>query len=219
MTRFRKRKKDMTRLMELKRKCPEGSLAGKKGIMAEGKAVTAGNVKTTSRWTTKQICFMALFMGINIAFSSVGIPVPGGHVYLCDAVICTAALLLDPVSAMIVGGVGAFLGDAIFYPAPMWVSLVTHGLQAFAVSYIARNTLKKHPVAAASLGVFVGGIIMNVGYFLGKTFIYGTLAAAIIKIPFEILQAVIGMVVSVLLVYRFGLKKIFDRFNFTGIRY
>ncbi len=51
-----------------------------------------------------------------------------------DIVICTAAILLDPLGAFVVGGLGAFLGDMFFYPAPMFVSLVTHGLQAAVIS-------------------------------------------------------------------------------------
>jgi len=69
-------------------------------------------------------------MAMNIALSSFGVPVPGGHLYLCDVVICLAAILLNPFEAFVVGGVGSFLGDLLFYPAPMFVSLVTHGLQA-----------------------------------------------------------------------------------------
>ncbi|MBQ2042592.1 MAG: ECF transporter S component, partial [Firmicutes bacterium] len=61
------------------------------------------------------LCIAALFLGLNIAASSVGIPVPGGHFYLNDVVICTAALLLNPLYATLVGGVGAFLGDVFFY--------------------------------------------------------------------------------------------------------
>ncbi|MBP3814934.1 MAG: ECF transporter S component, partial [Butyrivibrio sp.] len=85
----------------------------------------------------KWIALTGIFMAFNIIMSSFGIPVPGGHLYLCDAIICTAALLLDPIAAFIVGGVGSFLGDMLFYPAPMFVSLVTHGLQAVAISLIA----------------------------------------------------------------------------------
>ena len=65
-----------------------------------------------------------LFMALIIVLSSFGITVPGGHLYLVDIAVVTASLLLDPVDAMIVSGIGAFLGDAIFYPAPMFVSLV-----------------------------------------------------------------------------------------------
>ena len=64
--------------------------------------------------TTKKLAFAAVFMALNIALSSFGVPVPGGHFYLCDAVICTAAILLDPFYAFVVGGVGSFLGDFFF---------------------------------------------------------------------------------------------------------
>ena len=75
---------------------------------------------------TLAICITALFMALNIMMSSFGLPVPGGHLYLNDVIICTAAILLDdPKAAFIVGGVGAFLGDLFFYPTPMFVSLVT----------------------------------------------------------------------------------------------
>ena len=63
----------------------------------------------------KWITVTAIFMGMNIALCAFGIPVPGGHLYLNDVVICTASLLLDPFAAFIVGGIGAFLGDFIFY--------------------------------------------------------------------------------------------------------
>ena len=69
----------------------------------------------------KWLTVTAMLMALNIAMSSFSIPVPGGHLYLNDAVICTAAILLDPLGAFIVGGVGAFLGDFFFYPAPMFV--------------------------------------------------------------------------------------------------
>lgn len=55
------------------------------------------------RWLT----VTAVFMAMNIALSSFGIPVPGGHLYLNDIVICTAAILLDPLGAFAVGGIGA----------------------------------------------------------------------------------------------------------------
>ena len=78
-------------------------------------------------------------MAMNVALSSFGVPVPGGHLYLNDIVICLAAILFDPVAAFMVGGVGAFLGDLFFYPTPMFVSLVTHGLQAVAPTVTPRN--------------------------------------------------------------------------------
>ena len=48
--------------------------------------------------STKKICAVAVFMAMNVALSSFGVPVPGGHLYLNDIVICTAAILLDPLA-------------------------------------------------------------------------------------------------------------------------
>ena len=168
--------------------------------------------------TTKQsipairITMAAVFMALNIAMSSFGIPVPGGHLYLCDAVICLASILLNPFEAFIVGGVGSFLGDMLFYPLPMFVSLVTHGLQAVVISLISHNILKDHPRIASGIGVTVGGVIMVTGYTLGKIFVYSTLEYAIIKLPYEIAQAVLGAVLGMLLCWNAGLHSVFSKY-------
>ncbi len=148
-------------------------------------------------------------MAMNVALSSLGVPVPGGHLYLNDIVICLAAILFDPVAAFMVGGVGAFLGDLFFYPTPMFVSLVTHGLQAVVISVFFHYVLKKHPKFASGIGVTLGAVIMVVGYSLGRAFIYATPAAAVAKLPFQILQATVGAVVGMILCWPCGLHKVY----------
>lgn len=148
-------------------------------------------------------------MAMNVALSSFGVPVPGGHLYLNDIVICLAAILFDPVAAFMVGGVGAFLGDLFFYPTPMFVSLVTHGLQAVVISVFPHYVLKKHPKFASGIGVTLGAVIMVVGYSLGRAFIYATPAAAVAKLPFQILQAAVGAVVGMILCWPCGLHKVY----------
>lgn len=167
-------------------------------------------MQATTRKTTVWLCTTAMLMALNIALSSFGVPVPGGHLYLNDIVICAAALLLDPVGAFLVGGVGAFLGDLFFYPTPMFVSLVTHGLQAVVISLIAHRTFKKHPAVASAVGALVGAVIMVVGYSLGRAFIYATPEAALLKLPYQILQAAVGALVGTLLVWKCGLRKLFN---------
>ncbi|MCR5792642.1 MAG: ECF transporter S component [Lachnospiraceae bacterium] len=170
------------------------------------------SLKNTDR--VKWMVVTALFLAFNIIMASIGIPVPGGHLYLCDAIICTAALLLDPLGAFIVGGVGSFLGDLLFYPAPMFVSLVTHGLQAVVISVIAHrvqdSSTKKH-FAFSLVATLIGGVIMVVGYTLGKIYVYSTFEYAMIKLPYEIAQAAIGVVSSLFLYYKAGLGNIFKR--------
>ena len=58
------------------------------------------NKKKTVLW----LCTTAMLMALNVAMSSFGVPVPGGHLYMNDIVICTAAILLDPLGAFLVGG-------------------------------------------------------------------------------------------------------------------
>lgn len=140
--------------------------------------------------------------------------------YLCDTVINIAAILMDPLAAFIVGGLGSFLGDAIFYPAPMFVSLVTHGLQAVAVSLIAHRAgasdNKSKQFRMSLIGVLVGAVIMVVGYTLGKIFVYSTLQYAIIKLPYEIAQALLGVVGSLFLCFKAGILKIYRRMELNN---
>ncbi len=117
------------------------------GLTAKG--VRSMTLRETDkvRWIT----VTAVFMGMNIALCAFGIPVPGGHLYLNDVVILTAAMLLDPVAAFVVGGLGAFLGDLLFYPLPMFVSLAAHGLQAVVVSILSRlRRLRQAPTQGST---------------------------------------------------------------------
>ena len=170
------------------------------------------SIKNNPQTATKWIAVSAVLMAMNIALSSFGIPVPGGHLYLCDIVICTAAILLDPLAAFAVGGIGSFIGDMLFYPAPMFVSLVTHGIQAVVISLCCRHLFKNRGsnMVAAIVGVSIGAVIMIIGYTLGRAYVYSTPEYAILKLPFEILQATVGAVAGVLLCYKCGLKKLFE---------
>jgi len=159
------------------------------------------------RWITAT----AVFMGMNIALCAFGIPVPGGHLYLNDVVICTASLLLDPAGAFIVGGIGAFLGDFVFYPLPMFVSLAAHGLQAVAISLLFRRLFPRHKKAGAVLALLAGAVIMVTLYTLGKIYVYSTFEYAMVKLPYEIAQALLGVVGSFFLCFHGGLIDSFRR--------
>lgn len=166
------------------------------------------------------ITVTAVFTAMNVVMSSFSIPVPGGHLYLNDVVIAIASLLLGPFPAFVVGGVGAFLGDLFFYPTPMFVSLVTHGLQAVAISLISHKMKKgsllfgsdEDPILWRSIiGVLVGAIIMVVGYTIGRAYIYGSPEQAVLKLPYQILQASVGAILGIVFVFPLNLKGIFRR--------
>ena len=161
----------------------------------------------------RQMTITAMFtaMTVVLSLSVFSIPVPGGHLYFCDAVINISAILLAPGYAFVAGGIGSFLGDFFFYPAPMFVSLVTHGLQAVVVSVISHRVLRQKPAAASGLAVTVGAVIMVIGYTVGRAYVYATPAVSLTKLPFEILQAGFGAAVSMFLCYPMKLRKIYDR--------
>ncbi|MCR4585459.1 MAG: ECF transporter S component [Lachnospiraceae bacterium] len=170
-----------------------------------------------------RIALTGVFMAMNIISSSFGIPVPGGHLYLCDTVICLAAILLNPFEAFVVGGLGSYIGDLIFYPLPRHVSLAVHGLQAVVISLIVHKLLKHKPRLASGIAVFIGGIIMVVGYTLGKTFVYSTFEYAMIKLPYEIAQAVLGAVMGMILCWKTPIRERFlkitgENANTTDLR-
>lgn len=165
--------------------------------------------KAPVRWLT----VTALLMAFNVVLSSFGMPVPGGHLYLNDVVICTAAILLDPLGAFAVGGIGAFLGDFFFYPTPMFVSLVTHGLQAVVISLCAHRLFPKRRFLGALIGVLLGVVINVVGYSLGRAFLYATPEAALLKLPYQFLQAGVGAVAGLLICFPAGVLKLWDKWS------
>ena len=156
-------------------------------------SLPSAGIRHNTRWLT--IC--GLMMAMNIGLSSFGLPVPGGHLYLNDIIIVTAALILDPA--------GAFLGDFFFYPLPMFVSLAAHGLQAMAISYISRHCFSRF--LSVSSALLTGALIMVAGYSLGRAYVYSTPAYAWIKLPYEILQALFGVIGGPFLVWRLHLAE------------
>ena len=162
----------------------------------------------------KALTTTAILMSMNIIMSTsfLSVPVPGGHMYLNDVIIVTAAVLLEPFYAFLVGGVGAFLGDMLFYPAPMFVSLVVHGLQAVIISLFVHCWMKNQPVRASIIGAVIGWIVTFTGYSLGRAFIYSTPAYAVAKLPFQILQTAVGSTIALFLCWgRTHLVRLYQR--------
>ena len=52
---------------------------------------------------------------------------------------------------------------------------------------------------------------MVVGYSLGRAFIYSTPQYAIVKLPYQILQAVVGAVFGMLLCWKCGVRKLYNK--------
>ena len=168
---------------------------------------------TDSKIPVRKLTVTAVLMAMNIIMSTsvLSVPVPGGHMYLNDVIIVTAAVLLEPFYAFLVGGVGAFIGDMLFYPTPMFVSLAVHGLQAVLISLFVHRWMKDRPVPASIVGAIVGWIVTFTGYTLGRAFIYSTPAYAVAKFPFQVLQTAVGSALALLLCWKCGVVKLYER--------
>ena len=92
----------------------------------------------------------------------------------------------------------------------MFVSLATHGLQAIVISLFAHRVMKKHPAVASGIGVTLGALIMVAGYSLGRAFIYSTPEYALLKLPYQFLQAGVGAAVGMLLCWKCGLRRLYN---------
>lgn len=165
------------------------------------------------RLNVKKLTLAAVLMAMNVIMSSsiLSLPVPGGHMYLNDVIICTAAVLLEPFYAFLVGGLGAFLGDFLFYQPPMFVSLVTHGLQALVISLFVHRLFREKRVAGSILGALLGLVVTVTGYTLGRAYLYSTPAYAAAKFPFQILQTLVGETLALLLCWKAGVVKLYEK--------
>ena len=163
--------------------------------------------------STKRLPLSAFFMALVIILSSslLSIPVPGGHFYFNGIVIFLVGLIFPPTEAVIIAGVGSFIGDFLFYPLPMWVTLVTHSLQVLAIALIVGRRLGKLSKSRAILGLLLGALIDLVGYGLGRAFVYGTPAVAIMKLPFDIVAAIIGLGLAYYIYFHTGFVKQFKK--------
>lgn len=163
--------------------------------------------------STKQLSISSLFMALVIILSAsiFSIPVPGGHFYFNGIVIFLVGLIFPPVQAVIIAGIGSFLGDFFFYPAPMFVTLVTHSLQVLVISLIISQKTKPINPIRTIIALFIGSIIDLVGYGIGRAFIYASPEYALLKLPFDILAIALGAGVAYFIYYHTGFVRQFQR--------
>lgn len=170
-------------------------------------------------YSTKWITVTALLTALVVAMGKVpGIPVGTGKIYWCDFAIYTAAYLMDPVSAAIVGGIGTAFFDLFGVNGTAYnaiPSLIIHGLQGFTASLIF-VLLKKAFIKKESKREFIVAIIASVipalivifGYFIKRiTWEEKTVEVALLKMPANVLQEIVGIAVAVGICYGCRLKQ------------
>lgn len=171
---------------------------------------------------TKWLVYTALMTALT-AVATIVVRVPSldnGATNLSDAIIFMTAILMDPIAAMLAGGIGAFLGDLLAGGSTtMLYSFAIHGVEGLVVGLLMKLLPRKEGKAQYALEVvymLIGGIIMVTGYFFAKAFGYGTLESAIPSLWRNMIQAATSIVVAMLLVYPLKLKRLVDRSELYG---
>lgn len=157
----------------------------------------------------RAMCVTAVFMALTAISGMWSLPLGMAHIYLTDIFVCIAALLLPPGWSWIAGGIGAFLGDLIFYPPAMLVTLITRTVQCLVIGFIKGCLPRKHRLVRDALAVSAGVIIMVCGYSAGhmltSTSSWKTLLIS--YVPYQVIQAALGAVVAVFVTHAFHLEK------------
>ncbi len=171
-------------------------------------------------YSTKWIAYTALLTALVVATGYVpGIPVLTGKIYWCDFAIYTAAYLTDPVSATIVGGIGTTFFDLFGINGTAYnalPSLLIHGLQGLTASLIftllkkffnKKNSNSREAAIAVISSVFPA-LLVIAGYFIKRISWEAKPAEiALLKMPANVLQEIIGVAVAVIICYACGLKR------------
>ena len=178
------------------------------------------NKKKKVLFTTKWLTYTALMTALVVATGYIpGIPVLTGKIYWCDFAIYTAAYILDPLAAMIVGGIGTTFFDLFGINGTAYnaiPSLIIHGMQGLFASLIfmvlkkyfnKADSNKREGVIAVISSIFPA-LWVILGYFI-KRITWETLApeVAVLKMPANVLQEVIGIAVAVIICYACRFKR------------
>lgn len=178
------------------------------------------NKKKKVLFTTKWLTYTALMTALVVATGYIpGIPVLTGKIYWCDFAIFTASYLLDPLAAFIVGGVGTTFFDLFGINGTAYnaiPSLIIHGVQGLLTSatyillrkYFNKQDSNRREGVIAVISSILPAIWVILGYFI-KRITWETLLpeVAVLKMPANVLQEIIGVTVAVVICYVCRFKK------------
>ena len=152
------------------------------------------------KFGTREIAISAVMAALVCATTLlIQIPIPAtqGFFNVGDAMVMVAALTFGPIVGFFAGGIGSSLADLIggWY---VWVpfTLVIKGLEGFLAGSIMVLDDEDKGVKTKIVAWIVAGSEMVLGYFLVQYYMYG-LSAALIELPFNLLQMVAGGIIGI----------------------
>lgn len=156
---------------------------------------------------TKKIVITALMAAITmVATMSIKLPSPtGGYIHPGDAIVILSGVLLGPIYGSFAAGLGSMLADIFSgYTSFAIATFVIKALAALVSSLVYRGFCNKFLKFSKFIALIIGGIaaglIVTPGYLLFEAYILELgLPAAIGGVPFNIVQNIFGVVLSVMI--------------------
>ncbi len=142
----------------------------------------------------KALCVAIVFLATTV----LQIPIPLGYANLGTAVILILAVFWGPEVGLVAGGLGSALADLVL--APMWAlpTLLVKAVMGLLCGVIAgKASAQKHRTKQLRtfLACIVAAVEMIVGYFIGGSILYGSVATGALQIPGLAIECGVGIVV------------------------
>ena len=163
----------------------------------------------------KMIVISAMLASLTcVATMIIKIPTPlHGYANLGDCIVLLSAFLLPVGYGFCAAAIGSALADvlsgyAMYAPA----TFIIKGLMVIAAYFIYKQFAKndKNKLTGKIISGFFAEVIMIAGYFVFEGFLYG-FGAALVNIPANAMQGVVGLIMGVLLINIFEKNKIFAK--------
>lgn len=170
-------------------------------------------MKQKSAFSTYRIVFIAVMAAIVCVVTFFRFPLLGSKVHLANAMCLLSGLLFGPVGGGLAAGLGSALYDLLFGGYDIIQSLITF-VSKFLMAFICAEIALTHKGKLNYLRVVVASIVGAAGYvllymlktFVYQRFVYGypmetTWATMLSKLPASVINAVVGVIVSVILYF------------------
>ena len=170
-----------------------------------------------------------LMTALVFAFTMIGITLGTGYINIGDTMIFVTAALFGPASAAIAGGLGALFADLAVYPVTavfsLFIKAIEGALAGALLRYALPKAIGKSPKTALkiigdAICCLIAGAVMVAGYFATNVLFWGSgdapaarLSGAVTQLPWDVLQAVVSVILSNLILNLMRLGDIAAKFK------
>lgn len=165
----------------------------------------------------KQLVVQALFAAMCTVATMLAIPSPFGYMNAGDVCVLLCAFTLGPIGA-ISAGVGSALADlingyAVYVPATLIIKALM-AISAFYVANLTKTILPKPNLLKYAIGSVFAELIMAFGYLFYESVLLGYGAAALVSLPFNLLQGAFGCIGFGVLFFFFKRSKLAQKIGY-----